>query len=107
VVAATAWGAYWFVGARALDRRVAAVLAEHPAAEAESYQIRGFPNRFDLTVNAPRIQAGALQWQAPFLQVMALSYRPHHVIVVLPHDQTAQIAGGSSCCRAPTRARAW
>lgn len=93
VVAAAAWGAYWVVGARALDRTVTRIVANNPVAEAQSHHVRGFPNRFDLTLSEPRLQAGALQWQAPFLQVFALSYRPHHVIVVFPHDQQARVAG--------------
>ena len=93
VLAATAWGAYWFVGSRALDRTVTQVLDGHPAFTAEAHRVRGFPNRFDLTLTEPRLQSGAFRWQAPFLQVFALSYRPHHLIVVLPHDQQASIAG--------------
>ena len=96
VAAATAWGAYWFVGARALDRAVTGALADHPEFVAESHRVRGFPNRFDLTLTAPRLQSGPVSWQAPFLQVFALSYRPHHVIVVFPHDQQLHLYGQSA-----------
>jgi hypothetical protein len=93
VVAAAAWGAYWVVGSRALDRTVTQILNGHPSFAAESHHVQGFPNRFDLTLTEPRLQSGALLWQAPFLQVFALSYRPHHLIVVLPHDQHVVVAG--------------
>jgi hypothetical protein len=93
IVAAAAWGAYWFVGARALDRTVAQLLADNPAVTAEAHSVQGFPNRFDLTLTRPQLQAGSLQWQAPFVQVLALSYRPNHVIMVFPHDQQASING--------------
>ena len=93
VIATAAWGGYWFVGARALDRTVTQLLTDHPVLTAEAHVIRGFPNRFDLTLTAPRIQSGSLAWQAPFLQVFALSYRPHHLIVVFPHDQQASAPG--------------
>lgn len=93
VIATAAWGGYWFVGARALDRTVTQLLTDHPVLTAEEHVIRGFPNRFDLTLTAPRIQSGSLAWQAPFLQVFALSYRPHHLIVVFPNDQQASVPG--------------
>jgi hypothetical protein len=93
IAAATAWGAYWFVGARALDRTVTRLLADHPAVAVQTHSIQGFPNRFDLTLTQPQLHAGTLRWQAPFVQILALSYRPHHVIVVFPHDQQASVAG--------------
>lgn len=93
VVAAAAWGAYWLVGARALDRTVARMLAENPAVSAQDYSIRGFPRRFELTLTGPRFRQGGLVWQAPFMQVLAPAYRPHHVIVVLPEEQQVSLAG--------------
>jgi hypothetical protein len=93
VIAAAVWGTYWFIGSRALDRTVTQILAEHPDFAAESHHVRGFPNRFDLTLTEPRLQMDPLRWQAPFLQVFALSYRPHHLIVILPHEQRASVAG--------------
>lgn len=87
VVATLAWGAYWFVGARALDRAVTQVLAANGQLAAQGHQVRGFPNRFDLTLDAPRIAVPGLAWQAPFVQFFALTYRPHHLVAVFPHDQ--------------------
>ena len=91
VAAAAAWGGYWFVGARALDQTIAQLLQDHPVLSVDDHVVRGFPNRFDLTLTAPRLEAEALAWQGPFLQVFALSYRPHHLIVVLPNDQQARM----------------
>lgn len=87
IIATIAWGSYWFVGARAMDRAVGAVLQGNPAVSAQSHSVQGFPNRFDLTLNAPEVAQGGWQWRAPFVQFFALSYRLNHVIAVFAHDQ--------------------
>ncbi|TVS07417.1 MAG: DUF2125 domain-containing protein [Rhodobacteraceae bacterium] len=92
VLATLAWGGYWFVGARGLDRAVSGVLASNAQLQAQGHRVRGFPNRFDLTIDAPRLNLPALSWQAAFVQIFALSYRPHHVITVFPADQHFRIA---------------
>ena len=57
VVLAVAWCGYWFVGARFVQHGARTALAEARAqgyrAEATDLSVRGFPNRFDLTVTAP------------------------------------------------------
>lgn len=93
VIATIGWGGYWFAGARAMDRAVSAVLQGNPAVSAESHNLRGFPNRFDLTLNAPQVVQGAMGWRAPFVQFFALSYRLNHVIAVFAHDQQFTLAG--------------
>jgi hypothetical protein len=93
------WSGYWAFGARTLDREVADWFAEgHGArlqAEAADVAVRGFPNRFDLTVTEPRIAdpARGAAWSAPFVQVLALSYRPWHIIVAFPDMQLLTTAG--------------
>ncbi len=93
VFATLAWGGYWFVGARALDRSVAQALQDNGQFDAADHRVRGFPNRFDLTLDQPRLTAPGLAWQAPFVQVFALTYRPHHVIVVFANDQRFDLGG--------------
>ncbi len=93
VIATIGWGGYWFMGARALDRAVSTVLQRNPAVSAESHSLQGFPNRFDLTLNAPQVTQGALQWRAPFVQIFALSYRLNHMIAVFAHDQNITVLG--------------
>jgi len=93
VLGAAAWGGYWFIGARAMDRAVALALERNPAFTAESHKVRGFPNRFDLTLSAPQLAQGAVQWRAPFIQFFALSYRLNHVIAVFAHDQLFSVNG--------------
>lgn len=95
ILAAIGWSGYWFVGARAVERNAAEWFAAQPGAQYEALALRGFPNRFDLTVTGPRLDdpAQGLGWSAPFLQVFALSYRPHHVIAVWPHEQSLHLPG--------------
>ncbi len=94
LAAALGWSAYWFIGARALDREVDAWLAERRAegwvAEASGTSVRGFPNRFDLTLDDLHLAdpETGLAWAAPFFQFLSLSYRPSHVIAVWPHEQS-------------------
>ena len=93
VVAFMVWGGYWFAGSRVLDRAVNDWIAETPAFSADDVAVRGFPNRFDVTLTRPAWADGATGWQAPFAQAFALSYRPHHLIAVLPNDQTITLGG--------------
>lgn len=87
VLATLAWGAYWYVGTRALDRAIAAAFTHVPEVAAESYEIHGFPNRFDVTFDAPRFDGRGFGWRAPFLQLFALTYKPYHLVAVFAPDQ--------------------
>lgn len=94
VLGTALWGGYWFVGATALRQGVAQALAAPRAPlRAQDHSVRGFPNRFDLTLTEPRLTDGPLRWSAPFVQIFALSYRPHHVIAVFPPQQRLDVAG--------------
>lgn len=109
VLAAVGWSAYWFVGARALDRAIRAGIEDAREAGIEvatdSLKVTGFPNRFDTMIDAPRLQfpQSGITWSAPFLQVFALSYRPNRIIAALPDTQriegpfgTARIETGTA-----------
>ncbi|MCB1390440.1 MAG: DUF2125 domain-containing protein [Rhodobacteraceae bacterium] len=87
VLATAVWCGYWFVGARALDRVIDQGLAHLPEVSVQDHHIQGFPNRFDVTFDAPHIRVDGAEWQAPFVQLFALSYRLNHVIAVFAHDQ--------------------
>lgn len=94
VLATALWCGWWFVGVRALELGIDQIL-DDPASPiaAEDRSVRGFPNRFDITLTRPRLVLPALAWSAPFVQVFALSYRPHHVIVVFPPEQRLDLPG--------------
>lgn len=90
LIAAAAWSGLWVAGARMLDRALADALAQAaPGVSAQSHSVTGFPNRFDVTLNNLRLQdpLGGTGWQAPFVQVFALTYRPWHTILALPPEQ--------------------
>jgi len=96
IVAAALWGGYWFVGSAAVERGLVAWLdarrADGWVAEYDSLNTAGFPNRFDTTITGLTLSDPALDvtWKAPLFQILALSYRPNHIIVALPHTQTLE-----------------
>jgi hypothetical protein len=98
-VLALIWSAWWAVGRVAVGRAVEAGLAAAGAAGieagAEATRIAGYPNRFDVTFERPRLAdpAAGLVWEGPFLQIFSLSYRPWHVILALPPEQTLTLPG--------------
>ncbi|MDE9449715.1 DUF2125 domain-containing protein [Aliiroseovarius sp. Z3] len=106
LVLAGLWGGYWYMGASATERAFKTWVAERQTdgwvAESADISTRGFPNRFDtifadLELSDPDT---GLSWLAPEFQILALSYKPHHVIAVWPGtqviatpEQRIQIAG--------------
>ena len=90
------WGGYWFVGSTVLERAARDWLASAaPGVTAASVDVTGFPNRFDLTLTALQVGgAGEAVWQAPFLQLLTLSYKPWHLIAAFPPAQTVTLPDG-------------
>ncbi len=90
---AVLWGGYWFVGATAVEQGLKSWLsarnAEGWVAEYSDLSTRGFPNRFDTTVTDIRLAdpSTGVAWTAPIFQILALSYRPNHIIAVWPDTQ--------------------
>lgn len=100
VVLGALYSGYWFVGAKAargaVETQIAAMQGAGLIAETAGVSLRGFPSRFDLTLDAPRFgdpQSGIV-WQAPFAQVFSLSYKPWHLIAALPEEQSLTLPGG-------------
>jgi hypothetical protein len=87
------WGGYWFVGKRGFEAATHSwfdtLQAQGKTATNGGLEILGFPNRFDLTVTDLHIAdpVTGLDWQAPFFQVLSLSYKPWHVIAAFPPEQ--------------------
>ncbi|WP_102107276.1 DUF2125 domain-containing protein [Oceaniglobus roseus] len=94
LVAAAAWSGYWFVGSSAVERGLTAWFAAQETrgwtADYSSLATRGFPNRFDTTIENVELAdpATGLGWSAPFVQILALSYNPTKIILAFPHTQT-------------------
>ncbi len=87
------WFGYWAVGSRGLDAGVTGWLqglkADGAAVAWSDVAVRGFPNRFDLTITDPAIGDPAqLQWRADFFQMLTRSYAPYHLIGVWPDSQS-------------------
>lgn len=93
------WACYWLLGAQAVERNAVAALAEFDADPARDARadvvVRGFPNRFDLSLEnlALHDDDSGLGWETPVFQLLALSYAPHHLIAVWPREQTVEAAG--------------
>lgn len=95
------WCGYWFIGARGFEAATTAWIAQLEAngtsVRHDGLSVQGFPNRFDLTVTAPRVAdpAKGIAWEAPFFQVLSLSYKPWHVIAAFPKEQRLTLPQGS------------
>lgn len=89
-LAALAWSAYWFIGARRAEEATANWFAARAQSgwTATHGEIRtvGFPNRLDTTIHRPRLSdpVNGLGWEAGFVQIFRLSYKPEHAIVIFP-----------------------
>ncbi|WP_371168265.1 DUF2125 domain-containing protein [Aliiroseovarius sp. 2305UL8-7] len=94
LVLAGLWAGYWYVGAQATERAFGAWIDDRQedgwVAEVETLSTRGFPNRFDTIFTNLELAdpETGLAWTAPEFQILALSYKPHHVIAVWPGVQT-------------------
>ncbi|WP_430464626.1 DUF2125 domain-containing protein [Tabrizicola sp.] len=98
-ILAMLWGGWWFAGSRGVEAAARGWFADMARdgrqAGYEALEVRGFPNRFDLTVTGPALAdpARGIGWRAPFAQVFAMSWKPWHVIAALPGDQVFTVAG--------------
>jgi hypothetical protein len=102
---ALGWSAWWWVGAAAKEAAFAAWLAERRAdgwlAEAAGIATAGFPNRFDTRIERLALadpEAG-WAWEAPFLDIMMLSYAPTRAILALPPAQDLSVPGARATLR--------
>jgi len=92
LVAAGLWSAYWFVGASGTKSALTSWFdqrrAEGWVADYSDFGVRGFPNRFDATWRDLSVAdpATGVALDMPIFQILALSYRPNHVIAVGPHE---------------------
>ena len=93
LVSAALWSGYWLFGASGSKAAFAtwfeARRAEGWVADYATLEVRGFPNRFDTTLTDLSLAdpGTGWAWDAPFFQLLALSYKPNHVIAVWPESQ--------------------
>ncbi len=91
VILLVLWCGYWFVGARVITTQANRWFDEGAAAQGltasrSDLRVRGFPNRFDLTLDDPTVMDAArgIGWSGPFAQVFVMTWKPWHVIAALP-----------------------
>lgn len=93
VLAGIGWGTYWLTGATGMEKALAGWVetrrAEGWEADYARLDTRGFPNRFDTTIEELELADPdtRVAWSAPVFQMLSLSYKPHHVIAVWPGEQ--------------------
>ncbi|WP_372603324.1 DUF2125 domain-containing protein [Actibacterium sp.] len=101
IVVAALWGGYWAMAARgvnrALDAGTAALQAQGWTLDYSKRALNGFPSRLDTSFSDLRLAppSKAVTWQAPFFQVLTLSYKPNHLIAVWPQRQQLQTYAGT------------
>ena len=99
VVFAALWGGYWIVGSMAVERGVAQWFDDQNAlgitASRDDISVSGFPSRLDLTITNPQLadRVAGWAWNAPFVQVLSMTWKPWHLIAALPNDQQVQVDG--------------
>lgn len=91
------WSGYWFVGSNAVRDGVTGFFTDAAAqglvAENTGVTVAGFPNRFDLTIDGLRLAdpASGTAWEAPFVQVFAMTWKPWHIIAAFPPEETVTL----------------
>lgn len=93
LIGAALWSGYWYVSSTAVHDSFESWFAERRAegwvAETSDLSVAGYPNRIDTTFTDVSLAdpSTGLAWEAPFFQILALSYKPNHVIAVWPNAQ--------------------
>lgn len=93
ILGALAYSGYWVAGSTAQKAALQGWLDQQAArgwvADAADITVNGYPNRFDavvteLDISDPR---WGWSWAAPQFQILALSYKPNHIIAAWPGRQ--------------------
>lgn len=97
VLFALIWGGFWLAGSYGAKTGFSAWFEDRRAdgwvAEYDDLSVSGFPNRIDTTftnITLADPETG-VAWEAPFFQLFALTYKPHHLIAVWPNEQTLAV----------------
>lgn len=94
------WSGFWVLSSWTLKNQIEDWFAERRVegwqAEYEDLTVRGFPSRLDATLTGVRLDdpARGLSWEAPFFQILGLTYRPGHLILVWPDKQELTLPSG-------------
>lgn len=94
IVLSLGWAGYWFLASQGTRAGLSLWFEERRAegwqANYSDLSIQGFPNRVDASFTDVALADPdtGLAWAASFFQLLALSYKPNHVIAVWPNTQT-------------------
>lgn len=97
ITLALIWFGYWLAGSilirQGAERWFAAQSARGITAEKAGLSVLGFPNRFDLTLDSPKFAdpRTGFGWEAPFVQIFTMTWKPWHLIAALPPTQTLRL----------------
>jgi len=89
ILAFAGWSGWWWVAADQARKGAEAWFAAQASASHAGISVAGYPNRVDLTVTEPALTdaASGFGWQAPFVQVFAMTWKPWHLIAAFPERQ--------------------
>lgn len=93
IVVAAAWAGYWVWASQSVKSELQDWFADRRAegwvAEYSDLSVSGFPNRVDSTFTDLRLAdtGSGWAWEAPFFQLLTLSYQPNHIIAIWPNQQ--------------------
>ncbi len=96
---AAIYAGYWYVGATATENGATLALEDMRSngwtVGVEELSTKGFPSRFDTTAKNLLVVSPdrSIGWSAPFVQALALSYKPNEVIIVFPDAHAFQLNG--------------
>ena len=98
LAASLGWSAYWFVGKSIRQSALNDWFNEKSKngwIVQNSLSLRGFPNRFDAIIKDIKLSnpKSGLKWSADQFEILQLSYKPNHFIVLGPLEQKLQISG--------------
>jgi len=99
LLAAAGWSGYWWVGSTAQENALNGWLQQQRdagwIAEVEDLTVRGYPNRFDSIMTGLHLSdtVNDWTWQATEFDLIALSYKPNHIIAKWQGEQIVNVAG--------------
>ena len=99
LIAAAAYSGYWLIGSSSVENGAKSAIVNLQdrgwAVDIADVSTRGFPSRFDTTLTDINVVSpdGASGWTAPFVQALALSYRPNEVILAFPPTHQLRLGG--------------
>ncbi|MCY4542327.1 MAG: DUF2125 domain-containing protein [Rhodobacteraceae bacterium] len=99
IVLIVGWSGYWLVVSRSYKNAIVELLDDANSSswqtEHDAVSVRGFPNRLDARIDNLQLQNTDWQvrWSVPWVDILSLSYRFNHAILVLPPPHSLSVEG--------------